>query len=234
MEYPKINTLFKRDAENIIIPSQFTLPEFEYLKDCKFECTEKIDGTNIRVEIDWIEEGNFKIGFKGRTDKAVIPTHLLKKLHELFKDFNPESVFKLTQPTHITLYGEGYGVKIQNGGNYIKDNVSFILLDIKIDNWWLSRESCEEIASKLNLAIVPLIGYMTIQEAIDFVKKGFKSTISENKEYDAEGLVLKTPQGLLFRNGSRIIFKLKTTDFRKFKARYGDEENPNQPMNSYY
>mgnify|MGYP003436029483 CR=1 FL=1 len=64
MEYPKINTLFKRDANNIIIPSQFTQPEFEYLKDNKFECTEKIDGTNIRIEIKGKE-----ITFKGRTEK---------------------------------------------------------------------------------------------------------------------------------------------------------------------
>ena len=63
---------------------------------------------------------------------------------------------------------------------------------------------------------------MTIPEAIDFVKKGFKSTIAENKDYDAEGLVLKTPDGLLLRNGERIITKLKTCDFQKYKAKYGD------------
>ena len=43
MEYPKINTLFKRDDNNIIIPSEFTIPEFTYLQNNIFECTEKID-----------------------------------------------------------------------------------------------------------------------------------------------------------------------------------------------
>jgi hypothetical protein len=86
MEYPKINTLFKRDADNIIIPSQFTQPEFEYLKDNKFECTEKIDGTNIRIEIKGKE-----ITFKGRTERAIIPTHLLNYLKSTF---TPEVVFK--------------------------------------------------------------------------------------------------------------------------------------------
>lgn len=28
MEYPKINTLFKRDENNIIIPSEYTLSDF--------------------------------------------------------------------------------------------------------------------------------------------------------------------------------------------------------------
>lgn len=32
---------------------------------------------------------------------------------------------------------------------------------------------------------------MTIKEAEDFVKAGFKSLIAENKDYIAEGLVLK-------------------------------------------
>ena len=123
----------------------------------------------------------------------------------------------------ITLYGEGYGMKIQKGGNYIKDGVNFILFDVKVGRWWLSREACEKIASELGLKIVPLMGYMTISEAIDFVKKGFKSTIAENKDYDAEGLVLKTPNGLLLRNGERIITKIKTCDFQKYQKTYGDD-----------
>ena len=30
MEYQKINTLFKRDGKNVIIPSQYTCEEFNY------------------------------------------------------------------------------------------------------------------------------------------------------------------------------------------------------------
>lgn len=40
-EYQKINTLFMRDANNIIMPDKMTCPEFDYLKDCRWECTEK-------------------------------------------------------------------------------------------------------------------------------------------------------------------------------------------------
>ena len=36
MEYQKINTLFKRDANNIIIPSQFTF-YITKIKTCDFE-----------------------------------------------------------------------------------------------------------------------------------------------------------------------------------------------------
>ena len=87
-EYQKIQTLFKRDEKNIIIPSIFTLPEFEYLKDCKWEATEKIDGTNMRVELlpTFNEDGTLKKvlwEFKGRTDKAQIPPHLMEKMYKL-------------------------------------------------------------------------------------------------------------------------------------------------------
>lgn len=221
MKYSKIQTLFKRDDKNIIIPDQFTYPEFEYLKDNKWECTEKIDGTNIRIELDFnvhddgVREVN--VNFKGRTDEATIPAHLYRRLEELFNNVNWLEIFDITSTTSITLYGEGYGTKIQKGGNYISSGVDFILFDVKVDKWWLQRDAIEDIANKLNIKIVPLIGYMTIPEAVEYVKKGFISTIAENKNYDAEGLVLKTSTGLLRRNGERLITKIKTIDFRKYR-----------------
>lgn len=224
-EYQKIQTLFKRDERNIIIPDQFTYPEFEILKDLKWECTEKIDGTNIRIELE--SSGNPEDGiimsFKGRTDKAVIPEHLLTKLNWLFDRERFMEVLNITDETqdcNITLYGEGYGAKIQKGGNYISNDVNFILFDVKIGKWWLDRESIKDIANKLGISAVPLMGYMTIPEAIEYVKKGFKSTIAENKDYDAEGLVLKAPCGLLKRDGERLITKIKTVDFRKYQLAY--------------
>lgn len=224
-EYQKIQTLFKRDERNIIIPDQFTYPEFEVLKDLKWECTEKIDGTNIRIEL--ASSGNSEDGiimsFKGRTDKAVIPEHLLTKLNWLFDRERLMEVLNITDETqncNITLYGEGYGAKIQKGGNYISNDVNFILFDVKISKWWLDRESIKDIANKLGISVVPLMGYMTIPEAIEYVKKGFKSTIAENKDYDAEGLVLKAPCGLLKRDGERLITKIKTVDFRKYQLAY--------------
>ena len=46
--YQKINTIFMRDAKNVIMPyDPFTEPEFEYLRGLKWRGEEKIDGTNI-------------------------------------------------------------------------------------------------------------------------------------------------------------------------------------------
>ncbi len=232
-EYQKINTLFKRDAKNVIIPSQWVNPLFEELRGLKWEATEKIDGTNIRIEI-----ADGKIEIHGKTDAAVLPQHLQKRLEEIFTEENVTNMigeeWKMNPEFVATIYGEGYGVKIQKGGNYIKDGVDFILFDVKIGRWWLNREALEDIAEKGGLKIVPVIGEFTIDEAIDYVKKGFKSTIAENPDYDAEGLVLRTKSGLLDRSGQRIIVKIKTCDFRKFAAVYGEGYTGPQPVNTKY
>jgi hypothetical protein len=235
MEYQKLQTVFKRDEKNIIIPDMYTLPEIEYLKHNVFECTEKIDGTNIRIEVKGTE-----VTYAGRTSRAVIPTHLLSYLQESFprelvlQSLGFEHIEDVPEDYTATIYGEGYGVKIQTGGgNYLKDKVGFILFDVKIGNWWLKRENCEIVANTLKCPIVPIIGYMTLLEAIEYVKKGFKSTIACNPNYDAEGLVLRTPCGLLDRGGNRLIFKVKTCDFRKWDAAYGNIENPVQVLNKH-
>lgn len=229
MEYQKINTLFLRDEKKVIIPSSFTCGEFEYLKDCKWECTEKINGTNTRIyisrEYDGEDDWLYGVSFMGRTNNSTIPEHLNLKLQQIFYRVDWKTVFPSLMPgDSVCLYGEGYGNKIQKeGSSYISNDVDFILFDVKYNNWWLERKNCEDIANKCGIKIVPIVGYMTIPEAIDLVKKGFKSSISEDKNLIAEGLVLKTPQGLLSRDGKRIITKIKHNDFVKFKNVYGQD-----------
>lgn len=245
--YQKINTIFKRDENNIIMPhEEFSVPELNWLRNCKFDATEKIDGTSIRIEVvptlnvtaHRQEPFMFVVRYMGKTDNAQIPPHLLKHLEETYPEKNvldalglPKSITKewliekgyerLEDIPMYTIYGEGYGVKIQKGGNYIKDGVGFIVFDVKVGDMYLLRDSMEDIAGKLGAPVVPYMGQFTIDEAIEFVKKGFKSTIAENKDYDAEGLVLKSPDGLCTRRGERIIFKVKTCDFIKYKNKYG-------------
>ena len=214
MEYCKINTLFMRDENNVIIPEEYTEDIFGALENCLWECTEKIDGTNMRVELVKEADG-WKMAFGGRTDRAVIPPLLLARMHELFDGVDWDEVFPaINTDVPVTIYGEGYGTKIQGcGSRYIPDGVDFILFDVKVGNLWLQRCACEDIAEEIHVSIVPFIDYMTIPDAIKFVRKGFTSTISADKTLPAEGLVLKAPGGILDRRGRRIITKIKTKDF---------------------
>lgn len=60
---------------------------------------------------------------------------------------------------------------------------------------------------------------MTLKEAEEMVRRGFKSPIAENTEYEAEGLVLKPTVQLFNKQGERIIVKIKTVDYRNLIAK---------------
>lgn len=222
-EYHKINSIYKRDrSTNKFILGDYSIPEFKALENVKWHATEKIDGTNIRIELSFYTapEGiKCNMEFHGRTNNADIPKHLQAKLHELFDGIDWNSVFPdAKHEDKITIYGEGYGFKIQSGGNYCGNDVNFIMFDIKYNNYWLEWDSVVDISKKIHVNFVNDFGYMTLMEAIEFVKKGFVSPLAEshpngNKQYIAEGLVLRAPCGLLRRNGERIIVKVKHKDF---------------------
>lgn len=205
-EYHKIQSVFKRDEQtHKFIMGQYSLPEFEYLKDNLWDYTEKVDGTNIRVI--WDAEKK-EVTFKGKTDNASIPAPLIKVLQDLF----PKDKFiELYPDNSLCLYGEGYGAKIQKGGgNYKPDGQDFALFDVRIGVWWLKREGVEDFSNKLGCRIVPLVGCGTIDQAINVVCVGLTSTW---EKFPAEGLVLRPTVELYNRNGYRIITKLKTKDF---------------------
>ena len=205
-EYPKIQSIFKRDDRtHKFIEGEWTLPEFEYLKDNLWKATEKIDGTNTRV--NWDAE-NKEVRFGGRTDNAQIPVFLINKLQELF----PKEKFLEHYPeVSMTLYGEGYGARIQKGGgNYISNGVDFALFDVLIDGWWLYRGNIEDIASKLDIKCVPFIGTTTLLEVINLIRRGL---LSHYGDFESEGIVLKPFTMLFNRKGERIITKLKHKDF---------------------
>ena len=205
-EYPKIQSIFKRDERtHKFIEGEYALSEFAYLENNLWEATEKIDGTNIRV--GWDSELQ-TVTFGGRTDNAQTPTFLLAKLQLLF----PKEKFLALYPElSMTLYGEGYGAKIQKGGgNYIADGCNFALFDVFIGYWWLYRDDVEDIASHLGIECVPLVGNCVLQGAIGWIKDGLTSAYGN---FQAEGMVLKPTVGLKDRRGHRIMTKLKHKDF---------------------
>lgn len=226
-EYPKIDTLFMRDDRKVIIPDQFCNPLFYHLSDLKWEATEKIDGTNIRVIVLPPEEdgGMVRVEFMGREENSEIPKKLLAKLKELFTEEKLNLVFNREDKpldSIAVLYGEGYGANIQKSGKrYNSKEVDFILFDVKIGKWWLLRDNVEDIAEKLGIKIVPLVGNLTITEAIEKVYNGFLSKVSEDETLPAEGLVLKSPFGICDRSGERIATKIKTKDFRRLESKLG-------------
>lgn len=220
------------------------IPSIEYVVDTV---------NNIEyVETDEILGVHFTVTIKGKTDNAQIPPMLQKYMEETYTDDKVLDALGLKEyipveeweehkwtsvddiPTY-TIYGEGYGKKIQKAGtHYIKDGVGFIVFDVKVNDIYLRTESRDDIATKLEAPIVPFIGNFTLDEAIEYVRKGFKSRIAEDKDFIAEGLVLRTDLGLRTRMGERLIVKIKYEDFQKYRNVYGTDNPVEQIPNEHY
>lgn len=230
--YPKINALYKRYNEGKkkgkFITGQFAVPEFEYLFKNEWEWTEKVDGTNIRIHHDPGVHPENQVAFGGRTDNAQIPKDLMAHLQQTFNVdmfikafYDPEGM-----PPRVTLYGEGYGPKIQSGGKY-REDASFVLFDVKVGDWWLSRKNVDDVAQKMGLDSVPVIHYGSVQDAIDIVSSGYifnkdggitrfgrNGLDSKWGSFEAEGLIGRPVVPLFNNKGERITVKIKAVDFK--------------------
>lgn len=208
--YHKIETLYNRntDGSKGLVEGDWRDPTVQFLADLDWEWTEKIDGTNISVVWD-----GHKVEFHGRTERANIPAHLVNKLLDMFGGETNEELFEQKfGETPAILFGEGYGVKIQSGGSYIPDGVSFILFDVFMPEQgnWLPREAVNDIATYFNIDAVPVVGVGPLSKAVEFVKTKPKSTIGTA---NMEGVVCRPVVELRNRCGNRAIVKIKVRDF---------------------
>lgn len=231
--YPKIQTLFKRHLDGPkkgkMIRGEWTTPELEYLADNEWSFTEKVDGTNIRVLLSRVGD-DLVCYFGGRSNNAVLPAPLKDYLDETFPsspDGNHISLWmKDNDLSEVVLFGEGYGPKIQGGGKY-RDNHSFVLFDVKIGDFWLQRKDVNDVADRLGIECVPVLGYGTLQDAIDIVSTGITFNSgggvvkwgngglkSQWGDFEAEGIVARPMVPLFNRMGERIITKIKSVDFK--------------------
>ena len=203
-EYHKIQTIFKRDTTGKIIEGQYSLPEFEYLSKNEWLFTEKVDGTNIRVIF---KDG--KVTFNGKTDNAQIPASLVTRLYDLFTPLLPkmQEIF----PDGGIIYGEGYGAKIQKGGGNYKATQDFVMFDVNVGGWWLRYPDLLDVANKLGIEVVPIIGKGTLADAVEAAKIGITSHWGN---FQAEGIVARPEIELRCRNGDRVITKIKCRDFQ--------------------
>lgn len=210
-EYHKIDGLFKRDeTTKKLLAGEFRSETVDMLKNCEWEFTEKIDGTNVRVVWD-----GHKVSFYGRTDRAELPKRLIKVLEFTFGGEVNEQIFEEHfGNTEVILFGEGYGAKIQKGGDYRSDN-GFILFDVQIGDIFLTRENVVDIGRYFGVDVVPIVLTGTIEDGISFVKARPNSTIGTAK---MEGVVGRPKVELRDRRGNRVIVKIKVRDMNELEV----------------
>ena len=200
-EYVKINAPYLRDGKTLQI-GQWCRDELATLAGVPWSWTEKVDGTNIRLGL---HENGLAIG--GRTDNAQIPADLYAAIVAL--DLEPK-MRALFAEGGATLYGEGYGPKVQGGGKYRQD-MGFVLFDVLVGSYWLRRADVVDVADKLGVHVVPEVLIGTVAEAEALVRGGLRSTWGD---FEAEGVVGTPVGGFLFRDGRPIKLKVKAKDYR--------------------
>lgn len=208
-EYPKIETLYVRDERTKKVdPSQLRCPEFGIIG--AWRVTEKIDGTNIRISLN--ENGGLVIG--GRTDAAQVPTPLLGYLMETF---TPEALRAKFADAPFVIFGEGYGPKIQNGGDY-SPAPRLRVFDVLVGDWWLEPENVEDVAATFNVRTVPTVTWITRlprsrDDLASLLPQSWVPNEDGGKPRQAEGIVARPVPLLLNRRGERLLWKLKFRDF---------------------
>ena len=225
IEYPKTETLYNRNPNDMkhVILGDYRREEFRIVS--RWLVTEKVDGTNIRVGYNTVTG---EVRFGGRTDNAQTPTFLLDHLQRTFTSellsttFGPGVEGDLggelagDGEPDVVLFGEGYGPKIQKGGGRYRDDVSFALFDVRVGRWWLEWQNVEDVALKLGIETVPVLGRdVSLGSAVAMVDR--KSVIARehgDPEYVQEGVVARTDPWLFDRRGKRVMWKLKARDLR--------------------
>jgi len=217
MEYPKIQTMFKRDSlTKKIIEGEWTIEVFDYLKDDEWIFTEKVDGTNMRI----IYDGFGNVEFRGKTNQANLQPNIVEAMQRYKSKDMIEKIRTVFDDSSVIIFGEGYGKGVQkNGEQYLPESCGFVGFDIyratsledygfgiSSDGYWLDREKFEIVSKELDIPIVPIRMKGTLNEAIHMVKSGMKSLWGD---FTAEGLV-GTPKCVLYNSfGHRVITKIK-------------------------
>ena len=212
MDYPKIETLYDRDEKtHKVRPDRLRCPEFSLIS--RWHVTEKLDGTNIRVHL----ASDGAVIYGGRTDNAQLHAPLVAWLQTYL---SPQMVSSAFDPgTKAILFGEGYGAGIQRGGGY-RPASAFRLFDVLVfpgeTRWWLNWPNVEDVAAKLGILTVPVLGRDVSTDEARSMVRGPSTAAKEDggTGCEREGIVARTEPILLLRDGTRrLMWKLKGRDF---------------------
>jgi hypothetical protein len=227
--YSKIDTIFERNDKFRVDTTKLRRPVYSCIST--WVVSEKVDGMNARILFQRDFSGNgpdMLYDVRGKTNNASIPPQLLAHCKELATNalYSVSAIMSEHNLDYLTLYGEGYGAKIQSGSRYRTDQ-GFILFDVGVGTrsdvgpdsmTYLSDEQVTKTADALNIPRVPIIAEeMSIGGIVELVSTGFASKAATDPTLPAEGIVARTIEPLYDNRGERLIIKLKTKDFKNGK-----------------
>lgn len=188
-----------------LIMGDYACEEFGLIN--RWHVEEKIDGMNVRIIV---HKENMVIA--GRGDDSVVPNKLRQHITDLMTPERIQSLQVLIGNDQFTLFGEGYGPSIQNGGNY-RDDQGFILFDC-MSTRWSTREELAQIATLLNCPTPHQFGMMTEEEIVALIQSKPLS-LSSVRPHPMEGVICRSnPLMISNYTATPLMFKLKCKDMR--------------------
>jgi len=231
-EYPKTENLYARCKETFVAGPEFGFRQPEVGIIGSWLVLDKLDGMNMRVifrpyDVNNVEEHTDptavttdpKVLIYGRTDRAQIAKDLLASIQEwatlsnLFALFVTSEEYGLdsSQDTEIVLYGEGIGPGIQGeAGAAYGGAKRFVLFDVTVNGKWLDWDSVVEIAEKLGIEHVPVLGRNVSLELAKQV--AVQPGLARYSNEHIEGGILRTDPYVFDQYGKRVGSKYKVRD----------------------
>lgn len=115
----------------------------------------------------------------------------------------------------VTVYGEGYGGKMQAMKDTYGPELRFIAFDVKVGDNWLDVPDMHQVAEQIGFEVVPWWKVAATVEELDRLRDQ-PSVVAERRGCagrPGEGIVIRPPMELLAKNGERIIAKHKGDAF---------------------
>lgn len=210
IEYQKIETLHAFDQETKKYKKDYYNPIVAYLAPLPWICSEKFDGTNIRVHYD-----GHRVEWSGRTDKSTLPAEIEKLLSDTFGE--SEIIFEQNfEDKDVILFMECYGGKVQGGIYGGKERL--IGFDVMVNGTYLDKSQVADVMGKFGVEAVEFFEVPNLAEAERIALEWAPAThVEDGKKTRIEGLVCVPKARLYDFRGHRICVKIKHRDLIKME-----------------
>jgi hypothetical protein len=205
--------------------------------------TEKIHGENFRVGIDgkgeFIGQKNMLFReFEGHPNWNRMSEEVKGEIFNIHSYIHKMKKHPKYKTKNITFFGELYGTGMQTGFTYPSfddgeedsgTGLRVLWIDIKTNESYMNDADKRLIFSTVELETVPVIGIMTIKEALELDIENIESRVANEKHI--EGVVI-TPLEIpdWWRFPSRLILKYKT---KKYTEESKDKHKKEKPINNF-
>lgn len=191
--------------------------EILMLKECY--AMEKIHGSSAHI--------SFGQDYNSNGDKLEPRVNLFcggckKELFNALWDIEDlKKKFLETGLEEVTIYGEGFGGKMQGMSATYGKELRFVAFDVKIGHCWLDVPKAEEFCKSMGIDFVAYEKVSTDLEDLDkerdrFSRQAKRNGIEEDKI--SEGVVLRPLIELKKNNGARLMAKHKRDEFMETKT----------------